>query len=201
MNNLADLPVRDRIFYSAVWLFSDYGFYNVSIRQISKNAGISVAAVYYHFDSKDSLLDEMYSFYRTNMNEASPNINKLLELAETDSPLSVLMNVDFHYPPEIQEVMDRIIIIAAAESRSDERSAVFLKETVFDLPQKLTTPLLKRMVELGRVEPVDIAAMEGLLANISFSAAFRNYSSFPVSMDDWIGQMKLVFSLIKPTGK
>jgi AcrR family transcriptional regulator len=193
--------IRDKIFSTAVQLFSDYGFYNVSIRQISKKVGITVATVYYYFASKDDLLQEMYSFYRENMNNAMPDINRLLKLAETESPFEVLRGVDFHYAPEIQELMDRILIIGAMEARGDRRSAIFIYEAMFELPSKLTTPLLNRMIELGRIEPLDVKKIEILLSNLSFSAALRNHSTAPISMEEWLGMMELVFSLIKPTGK
>lgn len=47
---------RDRILSSAYSLFYKQGFSRVSIDTIAENAGITKRALYYHFDSKDSLV-------------------------------------------------------------------------------------------------------------------------------------------------
>lgn len=50
---------RDRILDAAERLFSDHGFDPVSLRRITTAAGVNVAAVNYHFGSREALISEV----------------------------------------------------------------------------------------------------------------------------------------------
>lgn len=50
---------RDRILDAAESLFADHGFRDVSLREITKEARVNIAAVNYHFGSKDALTAEV----------------------------------------------------------------------------------------------------------------------------------------------
>jgi AcrR family transcriptional regulator len=48
---------RGRILETARQLFRDKGFSGTSMRDLSESLGITTAALYYHFDGKDAILD------------------------------------------------------------------------------------------------------------------------------------------------
>jgi AcrR family transcriptional regulator len=50
------LETKDRILDAAEKLFAEHGFNATSLRQITTEAGVNLAAVNYHFQSKDSLI-------------------------------------------------------------------------------------------------------------------------------------------------
>ena len=52
---------RTRILDTAESLFSDHGFVDVSLRRITKEAGVNIASVNYHFGSKDALVNEVFT--------------------------------------------------------------------------------------------------------------------------------------------
>lgn len=52
---------RNRILDTAESLFSDHGFRDVSLRRITKEAGVNIASVNYHFGSKDALVIEVFT--------------------------------------------------------------------------------------------------------------------------------------------
>jgi AcrR family transcriptional regulator len=56
----ASAPTRSEIFATAERLFARNGFHGVSIRDITAEARVNVAAVNYHFRSKDELLLEIF---------------------------------------------------------------------------------------------------------------------------------------------
>src|SRR5258708_1544261 len=53
----ATLPTKDRILDAAEKLFGDNGFEATSLRDITTTAQVNLAAVNYHFQSKDSLIE------------------------------------------------------------------------------------------------------------------------------------------------
>ena len=61
---------RDRIFLAAERLFATRGFADVSVRDITTEAGVNLAAVNYHFGSKDALLFEIFTTRSAEVNRA-----------------------------------------------------------------------------------------------------------------------------------
>jgi len=59
---------RDRIFLAAERLFALRGFADVSVRDITSEAGVNLAAVNYHFGSRDALLFEIFRTRGTELN-------------------------------------------------------------------------------------------------------------------------------------
>jgi AcrR family transcriptional regulator len=53
------LPARERVLDSAERLFAKHGFHAVSVRDITRAAGVDVALVNYHFGSKQGLFDSV----------------------------------------------------------------------------------------------------------------------------------------------
>ena len=51
-------PTKDRIVNATLDIISGEGFQNVTIRKIAARAGVNVAAVNYHFGSKDTVINE-----------------------------------------------------------------------------------------------------------------------------------------------
>src|ERR1700730_9117216 len=47
---------RERILDVAIDLFTEQGFDGTSLRQIAEQLGVTKAALYYHFESKDDIL-------------------------------------------------------------------------------------------------------------------------------------------------
>ncbi|MCO5072996.1 MAG: TetR/AcrR family transcriptional regulator [Rhizobiaceae bacterium] len=50
----------DRMIKAAEELFAEYGHENVSLRQLTSHAGVNVAAVNYHFGSKELLVEAVF---------------------------------------------------------------------------------------------------------------------------------------------
>src|SRR5437879_1658789 len=53
------IDTRERILQTAEKLFAEQGYAATSLRQIIGKAGVNVAAIHYHFGSKEDLLDEL----------------------------------------------------------------------------------------------------------------------------------------------
>lgn len=53
---VADVSTRERILDVALDLFVDQGYDGTSLREIAERLGVTKAALYYHFESKDDIL-------------------------------------------------------------------------------------------------------------------------------------------------
>ena len=194
----ANAGTRDKIISAAITLFSDRGYSKTSVRDIAKEVGIKPASLYSHFKSKEEVLHALYDYFFEHRSKVYPDVQELVKLVETMHPFEVLGKVEFRYSKDIQENMDRIAIIGFMEWKTDKRSEEFVKKALLDLTDELMRPLLEKMLELNKIEPMDIDAFINLVSNLTFSAALRHYSPHPFMLDKWIPTFRLTFSLIKP---
>ncbi len=72
---------RQRLLDAAERLFAENGFDQTSVREITAEAGVNVAAINYHFGGKDNLYREV--FHRRLANLREQRISKLARLLES----------------------------------------------------------------------------------------------------------------------
>ncbi|MEX5707351.1 TetR/AcrR family transcriptional regulator [Parafrankia sp. FMc6] len=71
------VDTRARILSAAVELFAERGYAGTSVRDISERLGVTKAALYYHFSSKETILDALISPFVS-------RLEQLVELARQD---------------------------------------------------------------------------------------------------------------------
>ena len=76
---------RDAILAIAADIFAQKGFVATTVREIADAAGILSGSLYHHFDSKDTMIDEIISGF---INEMVTNYTRVV--AEFDDPLETL---------------------------------------------------------------------------------------------------------------
>jgi len=107
---------RDRILDTAESLFSDHGFENVSLRQITQEAGVNIASVNYHFGSKDGLITEVFTRVVAPIN--SERLERLAQAEVDHEPAPVPLE-------EILEALHRPVVNQLKQSELNE--SVYLK--------------------------------------------------------------------------
>src|ERR1044071_2934062 len=58
---------RDELLAIAARLFAEKGFKNTTVRDIADAAGILSGSLYHHFDSKESMVDEILQSFQTEL--------------------------------------------------------------------------------------------------------------------------------------
>jgi len=84
------MSTKNKILDSAEILFADKGFNNTSLREITSQAEVNLAAVNYHFGSKKELIKAVMSRY---MRELSPRLEAALVLLCKDEKKPTLIDV------------------------------------------------------------------------------------------------------------
>jgi AcrR family transcriptional regulator len=74
---------KDRILGAAEELFAQFGFTGTSLRQVTSRADVNIAAVNYHFGSKENLVNEVF---RRRMDDMSAQRLGALEAAVRQHP-------------------------------------------------------------------------------------------------------------------
>jgi len=74
------VTTKDKILNASEQLFANNGYHNTSLRAITREAGVNLAAVNYHFGSKQALLEEVISRHLDPLNRVRRE--KLLGIRE-----------------------------------------------------------------------------------------------------------------------
>lgn len=103
----ADGNTRDRLLAAAETLFAEQGFESVSLRDLTHAAGTNLAAVNYHFGSKEHLIEEVLL---RSLNPINEERLRLLDEAEEEAapgPPSLEAIADAFLRPALSQVRDR----------------------------------------------------------------------------------------------
>jgi AcrR family transcriptional regulator len=126
-----NLSTKERILGVAETLFARHGFAGASLRQVTAAAKVNLAAVNYHFGSKESLIEEVF---RRRLDEL--NRHRLAALAAVEArPDRQLEDVlDAFIRPALEQSMDStggaafVRVLARAYAEHDERLRKFLSD-------------------------------------------------------------------------
>jgi len=99
-----DSSTRDRILLKAEELFAQKGFESVSLRDLTQAAEVNLAAVNYHFGSKEALIEEIVSRIILPMNDERLRLLDAAEVAAKPKPAPASEVVDAFLRPVIQMV-------------------------------------------------------------------------------------------------
>ena len=189
---------KEKIMRVAARMFSEKGYDKVTTREIAKAIGINSASIYHHFSSKDDILKSLYRFYAEERIRLYPDLDKLLRLAETETPQEVLMETEYHFPEETRGLLDQILSTAAREINADPESEQFIRDNIFDSVAGIMRPLLKRLIELGKIKPFDLDNFVQVLSFYCFGAAALNHTAFKQAVTEYQAGMSFLFSVIIP---
>lgn len=96
MKSQNPIPTPERLLAAAEQLFAEVGYQAVSLRSITRRVGINIAAVHYHFGSKQDLLEEIFSRRCGPMNQERL---RLLTLCRDDGDR----------PPMLEQVLEAYV--------------------------------------------------------------------------------------------
>jgi AcrR family transcriptional regulator len=113
---------KDRILGAAEELFAQYGFSGTSLRQVTSRADVNIAAVNYHFGSKENLVNEVF---RRRMDEMSERRLAELRQAQEEHPNELEPILHAFIEPALALTLDRhgsaFVRVLARALRREER--------------------------------------------------------------------------------
>ena len=127
----AQFSTKDRILGAAEELFAQHGFAGTSLRQVTTRADVNIAAVNYHFGSKENLVNEVF---RRRMDEMSARRLEQLKTALQQHPGKLEPVLAAFVEPALAMAQDRhgggafIRVIARAYAEKNDNLRKFLSD-------------------------------------------------------------------------
>ena len=131
MGKPASFSTKDRILGAAEELFAQYGFAGTSLRQVTSHADVNIAAVNYHFGSKENLVNEVF---RRRMDEMTAARLSQLEQARSAHPGDLRAVLAAFVEPALAMAQDRqsggafVRVIARAYAEKNDNLRKFLSD-------------------------------------------------------------------------
>ena len=144
---------KDRILGAAEELFALHGFSGTSLRQVTTRADVNIAAVNYHFGSKENLVNEVF---RRRMDEMSAERLAALKTAIDKHPGELEPVLAAFVEPALAMAQDRhgggafIRVIARAYAESNDSLRKFLSDQYGHVPREFAKALGACVSGLGK---------------------------------------------------
>jgi AcrR family transcriptional regulator len=127
----AQAATKAQVFCAAERLFALHGFQNVSVRDITAEAGVNLASVNYHFGSKDALLFEIFRRRTSELNrERARMLHEANDRHAGAPPVREILEAYFAPPlrwadpSSNRQVSVQFIIRARSEGTAEMREAI-----------------------------------------------------------------------------
>ena len=95
-------PTKDRLLDAAEELFSDRGIDATSLRAVTSTAGVNLASVNYHFESKDGLVRSVFLRRIEPLNNERLELLDALEITAAGSPIELETILDAWVMPALR---------------------------------------------------------------------------------------------------
>lgn len=186
------------IFISAVYMFAENGYDNVTMKDLAERNFIQAPAIYNHFKSKGSLLETMFEFYHTNWLADHPKLDNVMAAIPESSLDEIFAMLMYQFTEEIQPLMDRIMLVASRLTTADPGAYRLVREHIFQQPAKFLSSVFQELINCNRIKPFDIDSYVVIYANLAYGALIWNSTDDALNIDQWFNINKLLYSLIEP---
>ena len=155
MTATARFSTKDRILGAAEELFAQFGFAGTSLRQVTSRADVNIAAVNYHFGSKENLVNEVF---RRRMDEMSTQRLAALQAAVEQHPGELEPILSAFVEPALAMAQDRhgggafVRVVARAYAEKNEKLRKFLSDHYGHVLREFAKAIAKTVPDLSKEE-------------------------------------------------
>jgi AcrR family transcriptional regulator len=152
--SLQHFSTKDRILHAAEELFAAQGFASTSLRQVTSRADVNIAAVNYHFGSKENLVNEVF---RRRMDEMSERRMRELRAAQEAHPGELEPILRAFIEPALALTLDRhgsafVRVLARAYAEKNDRLRKFLSDNYGQVLREFAKAIAPTLPSLGKEE-------------------------------------------------
>ena len=156
---MASIDTKERILDAAERLFAAHGFAGTSLRAVTKEARVNLAAVHYHFGTKEDLLRAVLSRIVIPVNRERLEMLEQVEAAAGSDPPSLEGILEAFIAPDLRLIRDlgeRGVIIARFLGRSYTEPAEMVqalsREHYEELGQRFMEAFARALPEVPQSE-------------------------------------------------
>ncbi len=154
---------KRRIFNTAIKIFSEKGYDNASVEEITAIAGVAKGSLYYHFSKKedifDLLLQEGFNLLKNNIEIKTKKCNTSLEKIKTVILIQVKVIVKY----------EDFLNVVFSQIWGEEAKNIKCKKAVFDYI-KIIEEIIQEGIDNGEFYDGDVEALASGVFGITCSS-------------------------------
>ena len=145
---------KERILHAAEDLFAQHGFAGTSLRQVTSRADVNIAAVNYHFGSKENLVNEVFKHRMDDMSEKRlSGLAKAVEKDPEDLEAILLAFIQ----PALALTLDRhggafVRVLARAYAEKNDGLRNFMSENYGQVLREFAKAIARCLPQLSKEE-------------------------------------------------
>ena len=183
-----ETTTRQKILVSAAYLFARKGFTETSIRELAEAIDLNSASLYYHFPSKNAILEQMledYSAGNIKVYDEQKITNILRENTTTDGILNCLQT---SFPPERAEYYLRVLCVMFQEQLRNPIVRSYMSEHIILRAERKVRTIIDVLKKLGIVhQDTDPDYWMKVTSSLSYSFATRMMLGIGDNAPDFTG--------------
>lgn len=146
---------REKVLSTALELFTSRGYFNTSMRDITRESGVSTGSVYHHFQDKEGIAAALYQSLVDRMREELEEITRAHDTAHDQcrAVVSLLFSIARSEP----DVMTFMLYVKHREFLPHQRPVCSSE------PFEIMRRMVERGMERGEIERRDVLAASSCL--------------------------------------
>jgi len=146
---------REYIFNEAVRLFCEQGYEATTIRQIANAAHVQGASIYFYFENKEAILDEIFRVLRVKPKSYISTQNKIDAYLKTDTPTQLLSRFIPSCKAEDAVFMSQAYRIAHTEQFINPKASELVRGYLIGEAAESLKYALDRLMESHLISEID----------------------------------------------
>lgn len=147
---------QERLFLSAVYLFSVKGYNAVGIRELCRSVGVKESSFYNHYRSKEALLDSIFARFAKSNENVVMSDEEIESIADKgDIGYFLKTNMEKFSATADDPIYHTILQIVLMESYVNPRAYEAARHNLYYLRRDYTEKVLQRMMERGTIQDCD----------------------------------------------
>ena len=147
---------QERLFLSAVYLFSVKGYNAVGIRELCRSVGVKESSFYNHYPSKEALLDSIFARFAES-NERVVMTDAEIEDMAAKGDIGYFFKVNMERFSAVTDILYHTILqIVLMESYVNPRAYEAARHNLYYLRRDYTEKVLQKMMERGAIRECDV---------------------------------------------
>lgn len=169
---------KDIIFNTAVEMFSERGYDNISTREIARTAGINESTAYYYYKSKEALLDDILSVYRQKLERYLITKEQVEHYLITDTPRELLRRFFSYYKDSEAVFMVRSSRIVSMQQHTNPAAKDLVMDQLMDKTTASIKGALDILIERSMIPPFDTESISVIWCDFLYSQSVKHANQF-----------------------
>lgn len=162
---------KQAIFDVSVRLFAERGYNVVTVREIAAAIGINTSAIYFQFESKEAILNEIFDAFERKLKRYLLTKEQVDVYIETDTPRRLLERCLKDFYPDENEFMSSAYRITCMEMMTNPRARDLVVRRLHGETAGSIQYALDKLIERQKIPALDTRLFSSLWAQSMFSEA------------------------------